>query len=81
MDLRHPHRLGGILAVVDAEPRPEVDGVLLNFLSDEEHQLFALQQGPQAPALQIGAELSPVGIVQIDMVFMPDTRAVPDVVV
>ena len=52
-DLPDSHRLHAVLAVVDPEPRLEVDGVLLYLLSDQEHQLPALQHGTQAQALQV----------------------------
>ena len=76
----HPHRLQGILAVVNPKPGLEINGVLRNLVFHQEHQLFAFQQRPQIQALQVGAEILPVGIMQIDMVFPANIFTLPNII-
>lgn len=68
VDLPHPHGFHGILAVVDAEARLEVDGVLGDLLTNEKDDLLLLQNLAQVPHLQVGAEGPPVGEVEVDVI-------------
>ena len=71
-DLPDGDGLGLVPAVIYAEAGLEVDGVQRQLVSYEEDQLFLLQQGAQVPELQIGAEGSPVAVMQVNMVFTPE---------
>ena len=60
VDLPDADGLDGILAVINAEPGLEIDGILADLIFDQEDQLLLLQQGPEVQDLEIGAEDPPV---------------------
>ena len=75
------HWLHTVLAVVDPKLLLKVDGILGDLFLDQKYQLLALQKRPKGQALEVGAEGSPIGIVEVDMVFPADVLALADIVV
>ena len=65
----NPHRPEGIDAVVNPKALFKIYGVLADLILHQEHQLPVCQKFPEVQHLQIGAELRPAGIVQVNMVF------------
>ena len=76
----HGHGLERTGAVVDAEPLLEVDGVLAELVLNQEDQLFVLEEGADVQNLEVGAELPPAGVGQIDVVLHGHVLAAAHVV-
>ena len=80
VDLPDADGLDETLAVINAEPGLEIDGILADLIFDQEDQLLLLQQGPEAQNLEIGAEDPPVRVMEIDVVLPAHPLAFPHVV-
>ena len=80
-DLPNPNRLYREYAVIYAEALLEVDGVLGDLILDEKYQLFLFEQGPDIEHLQVSAKLSPIGIMQIDVVLPAHPLAFAHVII
>ena len=80
VDFPDTDRLDRVLAVIDAEAGLEFDRVLLDLIFYQENQFLRLQQRPKVQNLEIGAEVPPVRVVEIDVVLPAHPLAVPHIV-